>query len=89
VSEVVEVETQLHLLIKGLRNSSDGRMMVCSSSDRAQIVDAILAAGFGSVKEAKAEAWDEGVNAGRNHPVDAKAHNPYRGAAIRSTNDRP
>jgi len=42
----VEAETQLHLVIKALRNSVDKRMMVCSSADRAQIVAALIADGW-------------------------------------------
>jgi hypothetical protein len=80
MNDMADAETELHLIIKGLRNSADGRMMVCSSADRAQIVKAILDAGFGPVREAQSEAWDEGVGAGRKYPADAKARNPYRAA---------
>jgi hypothetical protein len=52
---------QLHLIIKGLRvkSGSAAGMMVCSSEDREQIVQAIIAAGFGLVADAKAEALEE------------------------------
>jgi hypothetical protein len=55
---------QLHLIIKGLRvkSGSAAGMMVCSSEDREQIVQAIIAAGFGLVADAKAEALGEAAD---------------------------
>lgn len=43
-----DAEIDLHLIIKNLRvrSGSAAGMMVCSSEDRAQIVQAILAAGY-------------------------------------------
>ena len=89
MSDTAGVELQLHLIIKGLRvkSGSAAGVMVCSSEDREQIVKAILAAGFGPVQEARAEAWDEGradgpiiaesTDGGNNYTF-RRGTNPYR-----------
>jgi hypothetical protein len=45
------------------------------------VASALSAAGFGPVKDAKADAWDEGVQAGHDGMIGKFHKNPYRARA--------
>jgi hypothetical protein len=47
------------------------------------VAAALTAAGFGQVREAQEEAWDEGCSFGSLHDHTFRNDNPYRAAAVR------